>query len=262
MKGKSFGIPAGMIFIKFYCLNCGHKLEKEKNYRLVTKEDVDYFSYQDRDTYPRINHDVYDYHFKCKNCNNRYSYKYQCIINKIQKYKNKKQLSKQEIKTNFAYAKQKYRKQSLIRDLCIHTLFVIFGSVLVYLFSKELDLAIIMGVLLIVWGMYFDIKFYIFPHDRKRRNLFSKKYINYSEEEKYLVEYLYSFSFNNKNDVEEYDNCYCFSCNRKMNTKQITRYENEIHALCPYCLNRSILVEESDEEINESNIDLMNRYWF
>ena len=47
-----------------------------------------------------------------------------------------------------------------------------------------------------------------------------------------------------------------------MNTKQITRYENEIHALCPYCLKRSILVEESDEEINESNIDLMNSYWF
>lgn len=261
MKGKSFAIPVGMIFIKFYCLNCGHKLEKEKNYRLVTKEDVDYFSYQDRDTYPRINHDVYDYHFKCKNCNNRYSYKYQCIINKIQKYKNKKQLSKQEIKTNFAYVKQKYRKQSLIRDLCIYTLFVIFCSVLAYLFSKELYLAIIMGVILIVWCMYFDIKYYIFPHSRKRRNQLSKKYINYSEEEKYLVEYLYSFSFNNKNDVEEYDYCYCFYCNKKIESKDITKYDDNINALCPICNNKTIISENIDE-VNEETIDLMNKYWF
>ena len=98
MRVKGIGIPIGMVFLKYHCSNCGAKLTKEKNHRIVSKDDVDYFSYQDRTTYPRLDHDVYDYHFKCSKCQNRYSYQYQCIINRIQKAKHQKILSKKEIK--------------------------------------------------------------------------------------------------------------------------------------------------------------------
>ena len=87
MRVKDIGIPIRMVFLKYHCSNCGAKLTKEKNHRIVSKDDVDYFSYQDRTTYPRLDHDVYGYHFKCSKCQNRYSYQYQCIINRIQKAK-------------------------------------------------------------------------------------------------------------------------------------------------------------------------------
>ena len=42
MKGKSYSIPFGMVFKKYYCSKCGTKLEKEKTHRVVTKNDKDY----------------------------------------------------------------------------------------------------------------------------------------------------------------------------------------------------------------------------
>ena len=45
MIGKHIRIPVGMVFLKFHCSNCGAKLTKEKNHRVVSKDDVDYFSY-------------------------------------------------------------------------------------------------------------------------------------------------------------------------------------------------------------------------
>ena len=34
MRVKHIGIPVGMVFVKFYCSNCGTKLTKEKNHRI------------------------------------------------------------------------------------------------------------------------------------------------------------------------------------------------------------------------------------
>ena len=58
MKGKSWSIPVGMIFKKHYCHHCGNKLEKEKNHRIVSKDDVDYYKYHDVGNYPRYDYDV------------------------------------------------------------------------------------------------------------------------------------------------------------------------------------------------------------
>lgn len=262
MKGKSFGIPAGMIFIKFYCLNCGHKLEKEKNYRLVTKEDVDYFSYQDRDTYPRINHDVYDYHFKCKNCNNRYSYKYQCIINKIQKYKNRKIISKTEIKENFESVKKQYRKECFIRDLLVGYIFTILCLLLVYIFSKDIRIVKIMGALLLGFITFIEVRSYLHPERRIKSNSIKRRVTNYSPNELFLLEYLFTLSFNNKNILEESEECYCYYCNKKFNTNEVKNYEEEVHALCPYCNNKTLLPKNDDCNINDYTVELMNKYWY
>ena len=68
MIGKHSGIPVGMIFKKFYCSCCGNKLTKEKHHRVVSPGDIDYYSYNDRDSFPKYNTDVYGYHFKCIKC--------------------------------------------------------------------------------------------------------------------------------------------------------------------------------------------------
>ena len=39
MKGKSWSIPVGMVFKKYYCSKCGGKLVKSKTHRVVTKDD-------------------------------------------------------------------------------------------------------------------------------------------------------------------------------------------------------------------------------
>ena len=69
MPGYSYGIPTGMVFKKYYCSRCGNKLIKEKNHRIVSKEDVDYYHYHEIGTFPKYDHSVYSYHFKCPNCN-------------------------------------------------------------------------------------------------------------------------------------------------------------------------------------------------
>ena len=66
MKGKSWSIPVGMVFKKYYCSKCGGKLVKSKTHRVVTKDDKDYYQYHDVGTYPRYDYDVYSYEFKCQ----------------------------------------------------------------------------------------------------------------------------------------------------------------------------------------------------
>ena len=84
MKGKNYSIPYGMVFKKYYCSKCGMELEKERTHRVVSKDDKDYYQYHDHGTFPRSDHDVYDYRFKCPYCNTRISFEEQCIIKRIQ----------------------------------------------------------------------------------------------------------------------------------------------------------------------------------
>ena len=87
MKGKHYSIPVGMVFKKYYCHYCESKLDKYRYHRVVTEGDRDYFLYQDRDTFPRVDQDVYSYHFKCGNCNKLISVEHQYAIEIIQKFK-------------------------------------------------------------------------------------------------------------------------------------------------------------------------------
>ena len=72
MKGKSYSIPAGMVFKKYYCSHCGAKLVKSKTHRVVSKDDKDYYQYRDYGTFPRCDYDVNNYEFKCKNVIKKY----------------------------------------------------------------------------------------------------------------------------------------------------------------------------------------------
>ena len=106
MKGKSYSIPFGMVFKKYHCHKCGSILKKERNHRVVNKNDKDYFQYQRHNMYPRIEHDVYDHRFFCPKCNRAISFKEQCIIERIQK-KNKTYLLEESIiKDNYIKAKE------------------------------------------------------------------------------------------------------------------------------------------------------------
>ena len=85
MNGKSWSIPFGMVFKKYYCSKCGEKLVKEKTHRVVTKDDLDYYQYHEKDMYPRSPVDVYSYRFRCNNCRKAITYNEQCILEIIQK---------------------------------------------------------------------------------------------------------------------------------------------------------------------------------
>ena len=98
MKGKSYSIPYGMIFKKYYCQCCGNKLKKNKTHRVVNKEDKDYYQYQSYNMFPRIEHDVYDYEFVCPTCKKSISFKEQCVVERIQKKYKVKVLTDSQIK--------------------------------------------------------------------------------------------------------------------------------------------------------------------
>lgn len=262
MPGYSSSIPVGMIFKSFYCRECGQKLKKEKNHRIVTKHDIDYYHYHERGTFPKYDHSVYNYHFKCKNCNNRYSYKYQCIINKIQKYKNRKIISKTEIKENFESVKKQYRKECFIRDLLVGYIFTILCLLLVYIFSKDIRIVKIMGALLLGFITFIEVRSYLHPERRIKSNSIKRRVTNYSPNELFLLEYLFTLSFNNKNILEESEECYCYYCNKKFNTNEVKNYEEEVHALCPYCNNKTLLSKNDDCNINDYTVELMNKYWY
>lgn len=261
MRVKHIGIPVGMVFLKFHCSNCGTKLTKEKNHRIVSKDDVDYFSYQDRTSYPRLDRDVFDYHFKCSKYQNRYSYQYQCIINRIQKAKHQKILSKKEIKESYSYFKNKQRIYELIREIIMGLIVSLLCAGIYYLFEHDLTVSIIMFFVTLGLTYFFTIRNYIY-YDERKRNRFRKEDINYSYEEKFLANYYYSLRFNNRKDVEESEYCYRYCCNEKLDSKLITEFYEDIHAICPKCNNQSILADTPENELNYYIIDIMNKYWF
>ena len=55
---------------------------------------------------------------------------------------------------------------------------------------------------------------------------------------------------------------YCFGCNKMINTSEIKEYDEDLHARCPKCGNKSIIADSIDEEITDYTIDLMHRYWY
>ena len=107
MNGKSWSIPFGMVFKKYYCSKCGEKLVKEKTHRVVTKDDLDYYQYHEKNMYPRSPVDVYSYRFRCNNCRKAITFNEQCILEIIQKKYNTKVLLDVEIDNYYEEAKIK-----------------------------------------------------------------------------------------------------------------------------------------------------------
>lgn len=261
MKGKSYSIPVGMAFKKYYCHYCESKLDKYRYHRVVTKGDKDYFLYQDIDTFPRVDQDVYSYHFKCGNCNKLISVEHQYAIEIIQKQLKSKRLSEIEIKENYNQAKEKQKKRRLIGNIILPLIFLFITFLITYLFLIEkstknliiLSIIYLLITLMIIWSAIYNFK-------GKR---LSKYHMDYSYEEKALYKKLHTYSYNNKQLIQKSNECYCFHCESKINAKEIVSFiDNDKTALCPLCNVDAIIPDCIEEEITKELIDEMKRFWF
>ena len=134
MNGKHLIVPFGMLFGKHYCSKCGERLSKEKTHRVVSKEDKDYYRYQNYNQWPRRDHDVYGYRFFCPACKSRIAYHEQIIIKRIQKNHKRNVLTSDEIKANYSDAKKRHYKSFLYRNIIVEVIVSIIAG-LVYFFN-------------------------------------------------------------------------------------------------------------------------------
>lgn len=261
MKGKSYSIPAGMVFKKYYCSHCGAKLVKSKTHRVVSKDDKDYYQYRDYGTFPRCDYDVYDYEFKCEKCNKKISYDEQCIIERIQKKLKKKVLSEREIKNNYNIDKIKHSKWILVRNIIIPIVFITIFMLLYFIFKtdkskEEVLFCLIIYLLSSGITIFMAIRSYYGKHRLRMHQ-------TYSNEERLKFEKLHAYASNNKELIKESEYCYCFHCKKQFESKEVVRYlEGENTALCPHCGIDAIIPNNVDEPIDNELIEGMNKYWF
>lgn len=261
MKGKSWSIPFGMIFKKYYCSKCGTKLEKEKTHRVVTKNDKDYYQYHDYGMYPRYDYNVYEYRFKCPKCNERRSFKDQCIIEKIQKKYNIKILSINQIKDNYNLFKEEDNKRALSRNIIIPIVMYIIFFV-IYFFTLTDRTLRDFGLLSAIF-MFLAITTTIsIVRNYKGKGKIRIKQ-SYSHEHITKMKKLHTYASNNKNLIEESNVCYCFCCKKIVDKNEIKEYiDEDTTALCPNCGVDSVIPDSIDEELNGKVIDDLNNYWF
>lgn len=261
MKGKSYSIPVGMVFKKYYCSHCGTKLIKSKTHRVVSKDDKDYYQYRDYGTFPRIDYDVFDYEFKCEKCNKKISYDEQCVIERIQKKLKKKVLSEHEIKNNYNGDKNKHSKWILARNILIPVIFLTIFMILYFIFKtdkskEEVLFYLIIYVLTSSFLIFMSIRSFYGKHKLRWHQ-------TYSNEERLKFEKLHAYSSNNKELIEKSEYCHCFHCKKKFNSKEVDQYlEIENTALCPHCGIDSVIPDCIDETIDNELIEGMNKYWF
>lgn len=260
MNGKSWSIPAGMVFKKYYCSKCGEKLVKEKTHRVVTKEDKDYYQYHDYNMYPRNPVDVYSYRFRCNHCNKSISYSEQCILEKIQKKYKTKVLIDEEIKEYYNESKKIVEKNSLIQEIIVVISFIILGTILMILTSENEKTTFAMIIFMAIFSIFLIIN--IFRSHKGKRKL--RMHQEYSYDYENLMEKLHTYCSNNKDLIIKSNKCYCFHCCKAFSKEEIKEYidENNDTALCPYCDIDSILPDTIAEELNDKLIDEMNKYWF
>lgn len=261
MKGKSYSIPVGMVFKKYYCSKCGGKLKKEQTHRVVTKEDKDYYQYQRYNTFPRYDQDVYDYRFMCPSCEKRISFTEQCIIERIQKKCQNKILSSTEIKENYNKCKQADNKRVLVRNILV-TLFanlICFSLIFFLATNKQLkDLIIISSIFVIVFAFCI---IGVFKHYKGNYKL--RKNQTYSHEHITKMEKLHAYSSHNRDLISESNECHCYYCLTKFNKEDIIEYiDNNMTAVCPHCGIDTVLPDSIDEEITKTTLKDMHDYWF
>lgn len=260
MKGKNWTIPFGMVLKKYYCSNCGTRLQKERLHRVVTKDDKDYYQYHDYNNFPRYDHDVYSYRFKCPSCLKRISFKEQCIIERIQKTKNTKILSLDEIKDNYNCSKYKDNKRVLIRNIVIFLIFTIILFIISYITiekTKE-NLLIIIGLLSL-----FTVINIVGIIKRYNGSYKLKIYKGYSHEEESKLEILHAYSSHNRDLIMSANKCYCFHCLKVVESRMVNEYiDDNQTALCPYCHVDTLIPDSIDQLIDDEAIEKMHKYWF
>lgn len=261
MKGKSYSISVGMVFKKYYCAKCGTKLEREKNHRVVTKEDKDYYQYHDLGTFPQRDYDVYGYRFQCPSCNARVSYDEQCVIKEIQKKQGSRMLSSGEIKSNYKECKQRRDRRILRYRVLTPLVLIPLFEVLYFLLGTErtksdLIFSVILGIILTTAAVVGGIRSY-------KGNYRSKFRFTYSHEKHMQLERLHAYSSNNRSLVAVSDKCYCFYCKQSMYRGEIEDYaDNGQTAICPKCGIDAVIPDSIEEDVDESIIEEMHEYWF
>lgn len=260
MKGKSYSIPIGMVFKKYSCCKCGNVLKKEKTHRVVTKDDKDYYQYQDYNTFPRRDYDVYDYRFKCPTCNNRISFNEQCIIERIQKKCKSKILNTKDIKNNYKACKYEDNKRVMLRSILVSfTSISLFFLLFYFIGSNKSDFPlvglIVIYIFLVIGSIIRTIKEYKGNYKLRHLRL-------YSHEEEANLNRLHAYSAHNKSLVINSKECYCFYCKEKFDSLNVEKYiDNGQTALCPKCGVDSVL-PDSIEGIDEKVVNEMHKYWF
>lgn len=259
MKGKSWEIPAGMVFGEFYCSKCGARLQKEKTHRVVTKDDKDCYRYQRR---RRCDYDVYDYRFMCPLCGARIAYDEQCIIKKIQKKNNRAVLSSAEIRESYKECKHAHNKNGLFMSILAEISFWAVGFLLYFLFgtNRSTNAAIVSSALFFVFS--------IVSVTRNVRSFYKDSHQvisdhGYSQEKEMQIHRLHAYSSHNRNMVDEADRCYCFFCKGCVESSEIVDYtDGGKTAVCPLCGKDTLIPDSIGEPINDTIVREMNEYWF
>ena len=258
----NWSIPWRMVFKRYYCSKCGSRLKREKTHRIVTKDDIDYFKYHEYNTFPRRDHDVYEYRFKCPSCESRMSFEEQCIVDRIQKVNRRKLLSDIEIKKNYDECKKFIKRKAIFYEILIILLAIFIVGIFCFL-SKDSDNIISYTIAcsaLLIYTTFRMIKTY----KPSSKNKTTPKLLNrYDYEKESLLKKLHTYSTHNKSMVEKSDKCYCFHCQKSFDKNEITDYtDNGKTAICPHCGIDSVLPDSIDEDIDEKIISEMNKYWF
>ncbi len=261
MKSKSFSIPFGLIFKKYYCSKCGARLEKERTHRVVTKDDKDYYQYYNYGRFPRRDYDVYDYRLKCPSCQTRVSYDEQCIIERIQKKRGHKVLSSNEIKDNYKVCKQDNGKRVLYRNIAMTVVFNIIAVIVMYFSKAERSLSDL-GALAIIFGVI--TVFAVVGVVKKHKGTYKLKYKRtYSYEKEAQLNKLQAYSSHNKKMIDVSEKCYCYYCKSSMESSEIADYADEGQtAKCPNCGSETVIPDGIDEYVDDKIIAEMNEYWF
>ena len=261
MKGKSISIPYSMVLKKYYCSKCGTRLKKEKTHRVVTEDDKDYYQYQDFNTFPRRDYDVYDYEFKCPSCRTRISFEEQRIIEKIQKKQHRLTLSHAEIRENYAAFRKANHRRSSIYNILVPILVNLIVFTLFYFFGTDRT-ANHLAMVAILFTLYTAYTFFWIVRKSKGKGKW-KMNRSYSRDKELQLKKLHAYASHNRELIERSNQCYCFYCESSMKNTEIKEYlEKEETALCPKCGVDSIIPDSIDEIINASLLSEMHDYWF
>lgn len=261
MKGKSWHIPVNTS--KYSCSCCGGNLTTEKTHRVVTKEDKDYFRYQRFNTFPRVDHDIYEFEYKCTSCGNYTSFDEQRIIHKLQKEYASKVLTKEQIEQSMPTAKDEYRKSRIWRNILFNIIgFLIWGIVLIANINPNPDnMTKAIGVVFLMVSIPFIFSL-IFIVKKFNGTIKLRMYQDYSFDDKMLYKKLHAATRHNRELVEQSNMCYCYHCRKSFSASDIYSYTDlSKSAICPQCNNATIVPDAIDEKISPSVINQMHDYW-
>ena len=130
---KSYSIPMGMVFGKFYCHKCGEKLKNVPVLdRTVHPGDSGWLKESKiGNTHYLGSVEKYEYQFRCPSCGHEMDYSKQCTYKQIQKMLGKRVLSDQEIEDYLPKARVAEKKRQKVTEIVT---FSVIGAITVLTF--------------------------------------------------------------------------------------------------------------------------------